>query len=82
MTVTQTKPTGNRALWLLRRGQWFEATLKRGNKPHPAGPFKCRQRHGWNGSTQLIEAVDAEGDSWLFLLSKFRLRPVDAKGGQ
>jgi len=70
MPKTKTTPAVHQ--WLPARGQWFNATLKRSGRLHPAGLFKCSEVVFANDYVHHIEAVDADGDGWQFLVREFR----------
>ena len=61
----------NPAVWLPKRGQWFEATVKRFNKRHAAGPFKCTDIIFNDPYPYLVEAVDSGGDTFEIRLRDF-----------
>jgi len=63
---------GRPTAWRPKLNQWFDAYLRRHNKLHPAGPFKCI---GFERSSQAAQALDAEGDTWAFKLRDFHLVP-------
>lgn len=68
MQKLKTKPR----TWRPRKRQWFDAYVKRLNKLHVAGPFKCT---GWSEDGYFVDGVDADGDAWAFRFRDFRLEP-------
>jgi len=69
-TKIQSKP----AAWRPRKGQWFQAIVKRLNRPHVCGPFKCL---GTAYQGQLIEGINGDGVFFDIKLSQFRLCLLD-----
>lgn len=77
MTTQAAKHQGRPSAWRPQHGQWFNAIVKRYNKPHPAGPFKASGYYSSDPLSRYVEGLDAEGDTWVFCLRQFRLEPID-----
>jgi len=74
--MAKTKIQSRPAAWRPKKGQRFEAIVKRLNRPHVWGPFKC---DGLSEDGRLIVVTDDDGESFELKFRDFRFAPLDEK---